>query len=459
MLENEMQEIIAKQREFYQTGQTRNISFRLEALRQLKSAILANEQPILNALKQDLHKPLMESYTSEIGMVIGEINSALTHLKKWTKPVRVPSTFIVSPAKSYILSEPFGVALIISPWNYPIQLSLVPLVGAIAAGNCCILKPSEFSVATSGIIKKLIQDSFDSHYITVIEGDVETSRFLLEQHFDKIFFTGSPRVGKIVMEKAARYLTSVTLELGGKSPCIVDKDIDVEVAVKRILWGKFINAGQTCVAPDYLLVHRQIKDEFYYSSRKWLRAFFSENPEDSPDYCRIISREHFNRLKNYLRQGKVILGGNVNEEGRYMEPTLLEIEDLNQPVMQEEIFGPILPVIEYATPEDVERIISLNPDPLAFYVFSRDKAITQRFIHQIPFGGGCINDTINHITNQNLPFGGRGNSGIGNYHDIYNFQAFSHQKAILEKGFAFDMPMKYPPYMNGHTFIRKFVLK
>jgi aldehyde dehydrogenase (NAD+) len=459
MLENEIQEIIAKQREFYLTGQTRNISFRLEALHKLKSAILSNEQPILDALKQDLHKPLMESYTSEIGMVIGEINTALTHLKKWTKPVRVPSTFIVSPAKSYILSEPFGVALIISPWNYPIQLSLVPLVGAIAAGNCCVLKPSEYSTASSSIINKVIRDAFDSQYIAAIEGDVETSRYLLEQHFDKIFFTGSPRVGKIVMEKAAKYLTSISLELGGKSPCIVDKNIDVDVAVKRILWGKFINAGQTCIAPDYLLVQKQIKDEFYNTSRKWLRAFFSENPEDSPDYCRIISQEHFNRLKDYLLQGKVVIGGNVNEKSRYIEPTLLEIEEFNQPVMQEEIFGPILPVIEYSSPEDAERIISIHPEPLALYVFSLDKAITQRFINRIPFGGGCINDTIDHTANQHLPFGGRGNSGIGNYHDIYSFQAFSHQKAILEKGFAFDMAMKYPPYKNGHSFIRKFILK
>lgn len=459
MLESEISGIVESKRQFFLTGQTRDITFRLEALRKLKSAILENEQGILDALKQDLNKPPVEVYASELGMVISEINTAITHLKKWMRPVKVPSTLFVSPARSYILSEPFGVVLIISPWNYPFQLSLVPLVGAISAGDCCILKPSEFSSASSAILNKIIGDAFENSYIAVVEGDVEVSRFLLDQHFDKIFFTGSPKIGKIVMEKAAKYLTPVTLELGGKSPCIVDERINIDVAVKRILWGKFINAGQTCMAPDYVLVDSRIKEIFYKASKEWLVAFFSENPCDSPDYGRIINNHHFLRLKDYLKQGKVVIGGNYKEEQRFIEPTLLEVTDLGQPVMQDEVFGPILPVIEYSSPEEAERIIALNPNPLAFYIFSQDKAFIQRLIKHVPFGGGCINDTINHVSNQHLPFGGRGNSGFGNYHDIYSFQTFSHQKAILEKGFAFDMTMKYPPYKNGHTFLRKFLLK
>ena len=459
MSEKEIHEIILSQREFFLTGKTRDINFRMEALKKLKAAILANEQSIINALENDLRKPIMESYTSELAMIINEINFAIKNLKRWIKPTKVKSTFLVFPAKSYIMTEPFGTALIISPWNYPFQLTLVPLVGAIAAGNCCVIKPSEYSKASGSIIKKIICDTFDSCYVSTINGDMEVSQYLLEQRFDKIFFTGSPKVGRIVMEKAAKYLTSVTLELGGKSPCIVDKDVNIEVTAKRILWGKFLNAGQTCIAPDYLIVHKEIKGVLYDSLRKWLKVFFTDNPEGSPDLGRIINIAHFRRLENYLQEGKIILGGSTNEKSLYIEPTVIEVNDINLPVMQEEIFGPILPVIEYSRLEDIECIIANNPNPLAFYIFSLNKETVQRLIKRIPFGGGCINDTISHIINHHLPFGGKGNSGIGGYHGKHSFDAFSHKKSVMEKGFAFDMVMKYPPYKDGHTYIKKFLMK
>jgi aldehyde dehydrogenase (NAD+) len=309
------------------------------------------------------------------------------------------------------------------------------------------------------MIKKLIGDTFDSSYIAVIEGDLEVGQYLLEQRFDKIFFTGSPRVGRIVMGKAAKHLASVTLELGGKSPCIVDEGVNIDVTAKRILWGKFTNAGQTCIAPDYLLVHKGIKEQLYAALTLWLKAFFTDNPQESPDMGRIINQAHFSRLKSYLAQGKVIVGGGFSEDDLYIEPTIIEVSAMNIPLMQEEIFGPILPVIEISSLEEIENIIALNPNPLALYLFSNDKQRARQLIRRIPFGGGCINDTLDHVANHYLPFGGRGASGIGSYHGRHSFEAFSYQKAVLEKGFAFDMAMKYPPYKDGHKFLRRFLLK
>lgn len=455
----EIVKIVNEQKEYFNNGKTLDIEFRLAELKRLKSAIIGNEQEILNALKQDLYKPLIESYTSEIGLIIREINTAIKNLKKWAKPEKIKSTFLTFPSKNYIMAEPFGVSLIISPWNYPFQLSLVPLVGAIAAGNCCIIKPSEYSVASIDVIKKLINNTFDSNYIFVIDGDSEVSKYLFEQPFDKIFFTGSPEIGKIVMERAAKHLTSVTLELGGKSPCVVDKNINIDITAKRILWGKFMNAGQTCIAPDYLIVHKDIKEQLYIALKKWITVFFSENPQNSPDFGRIINKKHFDRLKNYLVESKIIFGGSSNEQKLYIEPSIIEIDDLNSPIMQEEIFGPILPVVVYHKPQDIKEIIARNPNPLGFYLFSTDKMLMKQLIHGIPFGGGCINDVISHVTNHNLPFGGRGTSGIGSYHGRYSFDAFSHKKSVLQNGFIFDMSMKYPPYKDIHTHIRKFIMK
>jgi len=451
--------IVAKQRQFFHNGASKKIAFRREALNSLKKAIIRNEQEILTALKDDMKKPLLESYASEIGLIIKEINFALKNLGKWAKKKRVKSTLLLFPSKSIILCEPYGVALIIGPWNYPFYLTFTPLVGAIAAGNCCVVKPSEISPASSTVIRKLIEETFSGEYIKAVEGDAETAKSLSEKKFDKIFFSGSSAVGKIVMQQAAKHLTSITLELGGKSPCIVDKGVNAYLTAKRILWGKFFNVGQTCIAPDYVMVHKDIKKALYVSFSKCLETFYGTDPEKSPDLGRIIDEKHFNRLQNYLNDGTVIAGGELDQEKLFISPTILEVTDTRTPVMQEEIFGPILPVIEFSRLEEVEDAVALNPEPLAFYLFSTDRGTVDRLIGNIPFGGGCINDTFSHFINHNLPFGGRGQSGIGNYHGRYSFDAFSHQKSLLVKGFRFDFGVKYPPYRDKHIFLRKLFLR
>jgi aldehyde dehydrogenase (NAD+) len=457
--EEQIQTILAKQCVFYSSGQTKESAFRLEALKTLKAAIFKYEAELIAALDQDLRKPLMESYTSELGLVFNEINYALKNLQKWARPRKVPANWLTFPAKSYLLKEPYGIVLIIAPWNYPAQLALSPLVGAIAAGNCCILKPSELAPATASALAKTLSAAFAPDYIKVITGDAATSQCLLEQRFDKIFFTGSPRIGKIVMGQAAKHLTPVTLELGGKSPCIVDQNVNLEIAAKRIVWGKFFNAGQTCVAPDYLLVHQEMKTSFCQAMQKWITRFFGEDPAASPDLAKIINARHFDRLTAYLKDAQIISGGRWDAERLYIEPTLIEANDWEAPVMQEEIFGPILPVLTYTNLEEVINIINRHPDPLACYIFSRDRQLVKRLLNSIPFGGGCVNDTLTHLLNHRLPFGGRGHSGAGNYHGKYSFEAFSHTKAVVKAGWHFDLPVKYPPYRENHRLLRKFLVK
>jgi aldehyde dehydrogenase (NAD+) len=457
--EEQIQTILAKQCVFFSSGQTREVGFRLKALKTLKDAIFQSETELISALDQDLRKPALESYTSELGLVINEINYALKNLQKWTRPRKVPANLLTFPAKSYLLKEPYGIVLIIAPWNYPVQLALSPLVGAIAAGNCLILKPSELAPATTAVLAKMLSAAFAPDYMKVITGDAATSQCLLKQRFDKIFFTGSPRIGKSVMEQAARHLTPVTLELGGKSPCIVDQNVDLEVAAKRIVWGKFFNAGQTCVAPDYLLVHQEMKTPLCQALQKWITHFFGADPATSPDLAKIINIRHFDRLTAYLKDAQIISGGRWDAERLYIEPTLIEASDWEAPVMQEEIFGPILPVMTYANPEEVINLISRHPDPLACYIFSRDRQLVKRLLNSIPFGGGCVNDTLSHFLNHHLPFGGRGASGVGNYHGKYSFETFSHTKAVVKADWYFDLPMKYPPYRGNHRLLRKFLLK
>ncbi|MGD8399902.1 MAG: aldehyde dehydrogenase [Bacillota bacterium] len=458
-LTTEIPALLASQRAFWAAGQTRSLEWRLTALKKLKAAILRSEPDLIAALETDLRKPRLESYTSELGMIVTEINYALANLKKWIRPQRVKANLLTFPAKSYLLKEPYGVVLIIAPWNYPVQLALSPLVGAIAAGNCCILKPSELAPATAAAVAQLVDATFNSEFIKVVTGDAATSQCLLEQHFDKIFFTGSPRVGKIVMEQAARQLTPVTLELGGKSPCIVDRNVNLEIAAKRIVWGKFFNAGQTCVAPDYLLARREIKEPLCQAMQRWIERFFGSNPENSPDLAKIINGRHFDRLIAYLQDAQIICGGHWDAERLYIEPTLIEAADQDAPVMQEEIFGPILPVVTYTRIDEVLNLINRHPDPLACYIFSNDRQVTEQLLNSIPFGGGCVNDTLSHFLNPRLPFGGRGASGIGNYHGHYSFEAFSHSKAVVKTGFRFDLPVKYPPYRENHRLLRKFLLK
>lgn len=459
MPEKLISDVFKEQRLFFQSGQTLDVNFRLEALQKLKQSIIDHEEVINNALKADLSKPLLETYTSETGFTLLELNHAIKHLKKWARPRKVKGSLATFPSKSYILSEPFGIALIIGPWNFPLQLTLLPLVGAIAAGNCAVLKASRKTPATAEAIKSIVNNAFDEHYLAVLDDSSQDGQRLLDQKYDKVFFTGSPGTGKLVMEKAAKNLASITLELGGKSPCIVDQNINLEVAVKRILWSKYMNAGQICIAPDYLIVHEDIKEAAYDQMISCLHAFFGSDPQQSPDYGRIVNLKELERLSNYLSDGKIVAGGSFSKEKLYFEPTIIEVSNLEAPVMQDEIFGPILPVIEFATADEIEKIIALNPNPLAFYLFSKDQTLTKRLLKNVQFGGGCINDNLFHLVNHNLPFGGRGKSGIGNYHGRYSFDAFSHQKSILAKGFCFDFAQKYPPYGNIHQKLRKLLLR
>ena len=448
-------EIIHNQRDFFQTGKTKDISFRIQQLKILKQAIIENETVICKALKADLNKPLVESFIAEITLVIKEIEYAIKYIKNWTKPKKVQTPWQFFPASAVIYPEPLGVVLILGAWNYPFQLVIAPLIGAIAAGNCAILKPSEIASHTSSLVAKIFEKYFDKSYLTVIEGGVETSQQLLAEKFDHIFFTGGNAVGKIVMEAAAKQLTPVTLELGGKSPCIVDTDIDLKIAARRITWGKFFNAGQTCLAPDYLLVNKKIKSNLLDEIKKCLQEFYGENPAISPDYARIINQKQFDRLVNYLKDGKIIIGGETTSEERYIAPTVIDSVSWEDAIMQAEIFGPILPVIEFDDYSNAINIVNSQPKPLALYVFSENKNLQKQVIRETSFGGGCINHTLIHYTAPSLPFGGIGNSGIGRYHGKAGFDTFSHFKSVVKKPFLLDVKLLYPPYKNKLPLLKR----
>ena len=449
-------DIIRKQREFFQTGKTKDVAFRIAQLKILKQAILENEKAILQALKGDLNKPEFEAYATEI-LVYKEIDYAIKHIKAWTKPQKaaVPMEFFPYSAKIY--PEPLGVVLIIGPWNYPFNLIIAPLVGAIAAGNCTILKPSELAPHTSSLLADTIAKYFDPAYIALVEGGVETSQNLLAEKFDYIFFTGGTSVGKIVMEAAAKHLTPVTLELGGKSPCIVDTEINLEHTIKRITWGKFINAGQTCIAPDYILVDKKIKTNLLEGLKKCIKEFYGDNPANSPDYARIISQKHFDRLANLLKNGEVIIGGETNPDERYIAPTLLDNVSLEDTIMQEEIFGPILPIIEYSYISEAIALINSRPKPLALYLFSQNKNLQKRILQETSSGGVCLNDTVMQYGVSSLPFGGVGDSGIGRYHGKASFDTFSHRKSVLQNSFLFDLNWRYAPYQGKLAFLKRFL--
>lgn len=449
-------DIIAKQRQFFQTGKTKDVAFRISQLKILKQLVIENKEGIIQALKADLHKPEFESYATEIG-VNKEIDYALKHINNWTKPRKAAVPLDLFPYSAKICPEPLGVVLIIGPWNYPFQLIISPLVGAIAAGNCTIIKPSELAPHTSDLISKLIQKYFPPEYITVIQGAVETSQQLLAQKFDHIFFTGGTAIGKIVMEAAAKHLTPVTLELGGKSPCIVDHDINLEHTAKRITWGKFINAGQTCIAPDYLLVDTKIKADLVTALQKCLKEFYGENPATSPDYARIIHQKHFDRLVNLLQSGKIIIGGETKPEELYIAPTLLENVSLEDQVMQEEIFGPILPIIEYTDINEAITLINSRPKPLALYLFSENKDLQKRILQETSSGGVCIKDTIMQVAVSSLPFGGVGDSGMGSYHGKAGFDTFSHYKSVLQNFLPWDINWRYAPY-EGKISLLKWIV-
>ncbi|MCX6278767.1 MAG: aldehyde dehydrogenase [Bacteroidetes bacterium] len=448
-----------QQRNFFNSHQTKSVDFRIEQLKILKKAIIAYEDRLYEALWADLHKSKFEAYATEIGIVLTEIGAHLCHLRKWAKPKCVPTNQMIHFwSTSKIYKEPYGRVLIIAPWNYPFQLLINPLVGAISAGNCVTLKASEFTPRTSEVMGQMIREFFKPEYITLFGGGRAANQALLQAQWDYIFFTGSPLVGKVVMEAAAKNLTPVSLELGGKSPCIVDKDANLKVAASRIVWGKFINAGQTCIAPDYLFVHKEIKVELLNLMKQKIRDYFGGNPENSPDYVRIATVPKTERLAAFLRDAKIFTGGEINIQQKYIAPTIIDSVKPDDAIMQEEIFGPILPVMEFDDLEKVISFVNARPKPLAFYYFSNDCRKQKEILRKTTSGGGCINDVLMHIANDHLPFGGVGNSGIGSYHGKYSFEVFSHARSILKKANFLDVPVRYAPY-GGKIKLLKMLIK
>jgi aldehyde dehydrogenase (NAD+) len=437
--------IIARQRAFFQSGATRSLDFRRTQLEKLMVLLESNEEELLKALHADLRKSPHEAYASEIGFVLGEIRHAIRHLPAWMKPRKRKSPLISWPSKSQLRREPFGVALIMGPWNYPLQLLLSPLVGAIAAGNCTVLKPSELAPHTTAVVDRLIHATFDEEFITSIQGGRETAEALLRERFDTIFFTGSTRTGRAVMEAAAKHLTPVTLELGGKCPCIVAADAPLEITARRIVWGKFMNAGQTCVAPDHVIAHQSILPDLIDAMKKALQEFYGEFPQQSPDYGRIIHSGHLDRLADYLKFGRIACGGDIDDADLFLAPTILTHVPPDSAVMTEEIFGPILPVIPYSDINVVLADLTGKPSPLAVYLFSKDPGLQKRVTEGTRSGGVCINDTILQILGHDLPFGGVGESGMGNYHGKASFDCFTYERAILNRSLGLDPKFRYPP--------------
>lgn len=452
-----LHELLQKQRQYFYTNATRSIAFRTKQLKLLAEIIRKYQNDIMDALSKDLHKSAFESYETEIGIVLSEICQLFGMLPKWAKPKSARTPLQLLPGKSYIYHEPYGVCLIISPWNYPFQLTISPLLGAIAAGNCVTLKLSEYSVHTTQILQKMLQEAFPPEYVSVVTGDSTVGQALLQETWDMIFFTGNPTVGKTVMQAAAQHLTPVVLELGGKSPCLIDQNVNLATAVKRIAWGKFLNVGQTCVAPDYLLVHESIKDQFIVQLRQQIIAFYGSTPQQSPDYGRIISARHFSRLQKLLDPSKIVIGGQSDEKDLYIAPTVMDHVTWTDPIMQEEIFGPILPIITISNWDQTIAHLHALPKPLALYLFSDDSALQQKVLQQVSFGGGCLNDTILHLANPNLPFGGVGMSGMGAYHGQSSLEVFSHAKSIFHQSRMVDIPMRYPPYRDKLRWLKKFI--
>jgi len=434
-----------------------NINFKKETLTKLLNDILIHENEIIDALYFDFKKPAFEAVLTETGYVISELKETIKNINKWAKPRRVFPSLLNFPSKDYIYKEPYGKVLIISPWNYPFQLALCPLISAFAAGNEVVLKPSELTPKTSEIITKIISKVFDKKDITVIQGGIEVSQQLLSERWDYIFFTGSVAVGKIVAKAAAENLTPVTLELGGKNPCIIDETANLKLAAKRIVWGKFMNAGQTCIAPDYILIQKNMKSHFVDYMKEEIIKAYGDNPSDSPDFARIINTKNCQRLINMIDQKKVIFGGQNDIKNNYIAPTLIDENSIDSELMKDEIFGPILPIITYEKEKQIDAVISKYEKPLAFYLFSENRTFTKHLIQKYSFGGGCVNDTMVHFSNKRLPFGGVGHSGIGAYHGILSFDTFSHKKSILIKSNLLDLPFRYAPYKGKLATIKKIL--
>lgn len=451
-------ESVDRCRAYFQTGATIAIDARINALRALEQAIIAHESEIYDALKQDLGKSATESYMCEVGLTLAELRYQLRHVRSWAARHRKRSGLANFHATSFTIAEPYGCVLIMSPWNYPFMLTMEPLVGALAAGNVCVVKPSAYSPATSAIMRKIIASCLPEEMVCVVEGGRAENTALLDQTFDYIFFTGGTVVGKLVMQKAAEHLTPVTLELGGKSPCIIAEDANLKIATARVVFGKYLNCGQTCVAPDYILVHERVHDAFLAEVRTQITAMYGEHPLDNPDWGHIVNEKHLKRLMGLIDPAKVVCGGEVSKETLQIAPTVMDQVSAEDAVMGEEIFGPIMPIITYASIDEAEAFIKARPKPLALYLFTRSKELEQRFLTHVPFGGGCVNDTVVHLATSEMGFGGVGASGMGSYHGKKSFDTFSHEKSILKKHLWIDMPMRYQPFSSWKdTAIRLFL--
>lgn len=452
-----VQNIVKNQKKFLEELKRKDIQYRIEKLKALKNVIKENEDEIAKALYKDLNKDKVESYMVEIGMVLSELSYIIKNTKKWSKPKRVITPLSQFLASSFIVPEPYGVVLVMSPWNYPFLLTMQPVIGALAAGNTCIIKPSRFSINTSKIIKKLIEKVYDEKYVSVVWGE-DVSEELLKQDIDYICYTGSPKVGKIVMKAAVEKLIPVTLELGGKSPCIVEKTADIKLAARRIAFGRILNSGQTCIAPDYILVEKEIKEQFIEELQKNIIKMVGKTPLENKEYPKLIGEKQFNKVKEMLVQKEIIYGGKYDEKTLKIEPTILKCTYKSK-AMEEEIFGPLFPIIEFTEIDEVIKYITSNPKPLALYLFTNNKKLQKRILREVSFGGGCINDTIMHIASHNMPFGGVGNSGMGSYHGKYSFDTFTHYKSIIKRSNLIDMPMRYHPYKDSNYKLIKWFLK
>ncbi len=451
---------LEKLRQHFNSGAIRPYAFRKEQLKKLKASILNHEQDLYDALYADLKKSPEEVWATETGMVLAELNAALKNLRNWMEPESVTTNLLNLPSSSRVLKEPLGVVLIIGPWNYPFQLLINPLIGAIAAGNCVVLKPSEFAPATDAVMKKIIEENFPNEYILYVQGDgaAVIPEMMNNFSFDHVFYTGSTAVGKIIYKMAAERLVPVTLELGGKSPCIVEADANINVAARRIAMTKFSNTGQMCVAPDYLLVHSSVKDKLVEALKAAALKFFSDKPEDSYNYGKIINEKQFDRIAGYLPQGKIAYGGRTDKSKLFIEPTILTDVSMNGSIMKEEIFGPVLPIIPFNTMEEAKEIIQTNPNPLSLYIYTSSSKKEKEWLEAVPAGGSCVNNSSWHLTNHHLPFGGRGFSGTGCYHGKYSFETFSHKKAVMKTPTWFDPGIKYPPF-KGKLKLFKWVIR
>lgn len=454
----EIKALIQKQRDFFQSNATKDIAFRIEQLKKFRTVLQEHEALFYQAIASDFGKSQFDTYTSELSLIYHEIGYTIKHIKKWSKRKRVASGLVNFPAKSYIIPEPLGLTLVIGAWNYPYQLSLIPAISAIAAGNTVIIKPSELPAKTAAAMAQMINQNFPADYLHVVEGDVETTTELLKQKFDKIFFTGSTAVGKIVYQAAAQHLTPVTLELGGKSPTFILADCDIKMTAKRVAWSKFLNAGQTCVAPDYLLVEESIKDTFLVTLKAEIAASYPQEGTLTDNYVSIINQHHFERLQKLLVPDKTYFGGRTNPEQRIIYPTLLKDISFEDAIMEEEIFGPILPVLSFNNLDEVIRKVKEKPKPLSCYIYSKNRNIIEKILKEVSFGGGGVNESVMHLSNNQLPFGGVGSSGMGSYHGKFGFETFSHYKSILDKPLWFEANIKYAPYSTLKLKLIKWLM-